>query len=86
MLIPRHLHKKKSDQAAISFSQFEQATMGGEQGVGGRVGGIPLVHIVRAWHHLAVPISWPVVVHCIAHRLPFLQHSVELFAILRPLS
>ena len=47
---------------------------------------IPRVHVLRAWHHSAVPVSWPRVVHCLSRRLPFLKHSAKLYAILRPLT
>ena len=48
--------------------------------------GVPRVHVLRAWHHSAVPVSWPRVVHCLSRRLPFLKHSAKLYAILRPLT
>ena len=68
-----------------SLSQCEQSVDGVEHGGGGWVG-IPCVHVLRAWHHSAVPVSWPRVVHCLSRRLPFLKHSAKLYAILRPLT
>ena len=46
----------------------------------------PRVHILRAWHHSAVQLSWPPVLHCIQKRLPFLKGKTRLFAILKPLA
>ena len=71
--------------SSTSLSQCEQSIDGVEHGGGGWVG-IPHVHVLRAWHHSAVPVSWPRVVHCLTRRLPFLQHSAKLYAILRPLT
>ena len=51
------------DDAQCSLSQVEgheSSVIGG----GGRVE-IPRVHILRAWHHSAVQLSWPRVLHCI---------------------
>ena len=68
-----------------SLSQCEQSFDGVEHGGRGWVGN-PRVHVLRAWHHSAVPVSWPRVVHCLSRRLPFLKHSAKLYAILRPLT
>ena len=46
----------------------------------------PLWPMLRAWHHFAVQLSWPHVVHCIFKRLPFLRVKTSLFAIPRPLA
>ena len=72
------------DKSECSLSQVKSQ----EHGVLGGVGsvGIPRVHVLRAWHHSAVQLSWPRVVHCIAKRLPFSKGNIKLFAILRPLA
>ena len=72
------------DDVQCSLSQVEShesSVIGGR----GRVG-IPRVHILRAWHHSAVQLSWPRVLHCIQKRLPFLKGKTRLFAILKPLA
>ena len=85
VLVPRCLRDKNVDQNVVYLSQSESASSVDQHGGGGRVG-IARVHILRVWHQSTVPISWPRVVHCIAGRLPFPQHSVKLLAIVRPLS
>ena len=72
------------DDVQCSLSQVESHESG-VIGGGGRVG-IPRVHILRAWHHSAVQLSWPRVLHCIQKRLPFLKGKTRLFAILKPLA
>ena len=57
----------------------------GACGGGGRVG-IPREHVLRAWHHSAVQLSWSHVVQCIAKSLHFLKGKMSFFAILRPLA
>ena len=72
------------DDVQCSLSQVESHESG-VIGGGGRVG-IPRVHILRAWHHSAVQLSWPRILHCIQKRLPFLKGKTRLFAILKPLA
>ena len=67
------------DDAQCSLSQVESHESSVIRG-GGRVG-IPRVHILRAWHHSAVQLSWPRVLHCIQKALPFLKGKTRLFAI-----
>ena len=81
VIIPRRECLVLDRQVNCSLSKAENGE-DGVRGGGGRVG-IPRVHVLRAWHHSAVQLSWSPVVHCIAKGLPFLKGKVRLFAILR---
>ena len=72
------------DDVQCSLSQVE-GHESSVNGGGGRVG-IPRVHILRSWHHAAVQLSWPRVLHCIQKRFPFLKGKTRLSAILKPLA
>ena len=40
--------------------------------------GILDVYVLLAWHHSAVHLSWPLVVHCIAKRRPFRKGKMRI--------
>ena len=65
------------DKSEYSLSQVDSQGHGVRGGGGGLR--IPRVHVLRAWHHSAVQLSWPPVVHCTSKRLPFLKGKIKLF-------
>ena len=72
------------DDVQCSLSQVEShesSVIGGGERVG-----IFRAHVLRAWHHSAVQLSWLRVLHCVQQRLPFLKGKTRLFAIWKPLA